>query len=358
VSWPAAGLVTLVAFPDLRARALRFAVTAVGMALILAITVLMSGFSAGFELRANRLLDVVGADGYVVVSGAPGAMTSRAPFPAAALDAVRLDPGVVKADPLLMVQDGVVIDGAPVGVVVVGAEPGGFGWPTVVAGREPAGDREIIADREVGLELGDELQLRGTTFEVVGLTTRLTWDMTVAGIVMPIGVVQDEFAGGQELVTAIGFEGDLRSAPPDGLEVQDRATAFDDLMARTEAAESSIDAFALTLWIIAVILVGSVLYVAAIERTRDFAVLKATGAATLDVVAGLAAQAVVIGLAAGLLAIGLAFLVRPIYPGLISLTWWVYWPVLPISLAISFVGSLVGLRRAVTVDPANAFGAR
>src|SRR5690606_33777970 len=111
VSGPAAGLVALVAFPDLRARALRFAVTAAGMALILAITVLMSGFSAGFELRANRLLDVVGADGYVVVRGSPGAMTSRSPFPAEALDAVQNDPGVSTADPLLMVQDAVVIDG-------------------------------------------------------------------------------------------------------------------------------------------------------------------------------------------------------------------------------------------------------
>jgi putative ABC transport system permease protein len=351
-------LVALVAFPDLRARALRFAVTAVGMALILAITVLMSGFSAGFELRANRLLDVVGADGYVVVSGAPGAMTSRSPFPAAALDVVRSDPGISTADPILMVQDAVVIDGEPVGVVVVGAEPGGLGWPVVNAGREPETEREIIADRQVGLALGDQLQLRGTTFDVVGLTSRLTWDMTVAGVVMPIAVVQDAFAGGEEIVTTIGFDGDLLSNPPAGLEVQDRSTVFDDLMARTEAAESSIDAFALTLWFIAVVLVGSVLYVAAIERTRDFAVLKATGAATGDVVAGLAVQAMAIGLVAGLVAIGLAFLVRPLYPGLISLTWRVYWPVLPISLAISFVGSLVGARRAVTVDPAQAFGAR
>jgi putative ABC transport system permease protein len=356
--WPAAGFIGLVAFPDLRARALRFAVTAAGMALILAITVLLAGFSAGFELRANRLLDVVGADGYVVVEGAPGAMTSRAPFPAAALDVVRGDRGISRADPLLLVQDGLVIDGAPVGVVVVGAERGGLGWPELDAGRQPAAEREIIADRQVGLDLGDAVHLRGETFEVVGLTSRFTWDMTVAGLVVPLAVAQDVFAGGQEVVTVIAFRGDLTSAPPDGLEVQGRTTEFDDLMARTEAAESSIDAFALMLWVIAVIMVGSVLYVAALERTRDFAVLKATGAPTLDVVAGLAAQALVIGLIAGVVAIALAFAVRPIYPGLISLTWSVYWPVLPIALAISFVGALVGARRAITVDPAHAFGAR
>ena len=54
------------------------------------------------------------------------------------------------------------------------------------------------------------------------------------------------------------------------------------------------------LWIVAACIIASVLYLQAMERTRDFAVFKATGTSTMAIGMGLALQAVVLSLAAAL----------------------------------------------------------
>src|SRR5260370_37836012 len=48
------------------------------------------------------------------------------------------------------------------------------------------------------------------------------------------------------------------------------------------------------LWIVAVLIVGSLVYLSALERLRDFAVFKAIGVPTRSILAGLALQAVVV----------------------------------------------------------------
>ena len=47
---------------------------------------------------------------------------------------------------------------------------------------------------------------------------------------------------------------------------------------------------AVLLWIVAALIVGSVIYLSALERTRDFAVFKAVGVSTRSVIAGLACR--------------------------------------------------------------------
>ena len=54
--------------------------------------------------------------------------------------------------------------------------------------------------------------------------------------------------------------------------------AFEDVLSRTADAKRSIDSFKITLWVLAVVIVAAVLYLAALDRVRDFAVFKATGA--------------------------------------------------------------------------------
>ena len=63
------------------------------------------------------------------------------------------------------------------------------------------------------------------------------------------------------------------------------------------------------LWLIAAGIIGLIVYLSAIERTRDFAVFKATGAPTRVIVGGLMLQAVIVALVAAVLAIGVSKLV-------------------------------------------------
>jgi putative ABC transport system permease protein len=101
-----------------------------------------------------------------------------------------------------------------------------------------------------------------------------------------------------------------------------------------------------------------VLYLSALDRTRDFAVFKATGTSTIDLVLSLTMEAVLLSVIAGVLAVGISWLVVPLFPLQMSVPAGVALALPPIAVVVGLVGSLAGLRRAVQVDPALAFGAK
>ncbi|NNE12134.1 MAG: ABC transporter permease [Ilumatobacter sp.] len=351
------GFVWMVAWPDLRARLTRFSLIGLAMAVVLSITLLLSAFSEGFNLRGERLLAGFGGDEYLVAAGSSGPMTATTPLPGGLVETVRSDESVLDARGLFLAPTALLVDGAPAGVVVVGTD-GGDQTFDLLAGRGIAGPGEAVVDTDLEqLALGDDFFLAGVPFRVVGLTEFATWDVASAGVFIERAQALDLFAGGRDVVTAIAIDGRVdRSALPANVEIAGRSAAFDDIVSRAAAAKRSIDSFTATLWVLAVMIVGSVLYLAALERLRDFAVFKATGASDADLVLGLAVQAMIVGGLAGLAAIGLAHALRPVYPGLLSLPLRIAWPVVPVAVVIAAVSSVFGIRRAVRVDPSQAFG--
>ncbi len=337
----------MVAWPDFRARFRRFLVTGVGIALVLAVTLLLSGFAAGFATRIDRLIDSVGGTHYLTIDGGSGPFTSTAGFPVTDLPA---------GDPIIVAPNSIDIGSTSVGVVVLGATDGGAGWPAVTEGRQIAGPDEIVTDDQLeAIGLGDEVTIAGRRFTVVGHTSGVTWDVANAGVTMSLDSARELFANGAGVATSVVLD-ERPDQVPDGLSLHTRDDAFDDMRVRFDAIKRSIDSFRITLWILAVVIVGAVLYLAALERVRDFAVFKATGASNRHLRLGLALQAVLLGLVAGATSIVLAYVMRPVYPGVITLGPAVVWPAIPVAVVIAIIGSIVGIRRAVAVDPSSAFG--
>ncbi|MFA9566211.1 MAG: ABC transporter permease, partial [Acidimicrobiales bacterium] len=320
--------------------------------------------AVGGEMHVNTFEDgredapriaMIDGDQFVVADGAAGPMTSTTPFPTSVAAELAESPGVEAVTPLFLVPNAVLIEGQPVGVMVI-ATPEGAAWPRIIEGRAIAGGDEVVVDRELTeLTLGDEFVLGGATKTVVGVTEHATWDIATAGLFVDAQEGLALFAGGQDVATALVVEGDLARAP-DGLEVQSRKAAFDDLLSRAADAKRSIDSFRVTLWALAVVIVGAVLYLSALERVSDFAIFKATGASNTDLVLGLMVQAAMLGIVAGLFSIGLAHLMKPMYPGLLSLPIDIVWPVIAVAVVIAVLSSFVGIRRAISVDPSQAFG--
>ena len=83
------------------------------------------------------------------------------------------------------------------------------------------------------------------------------------------------------------------------------------------AAVAAITFIAVLLWIVAALIVGSVIYLSALERVRDFAVFKAVGVSTRSVLGGLALQAVIVAVVAALLGAVLSFVLAPTFPMLV-----------------------------------------
>ena len=105
-----------------------------------------------------------------------------------------------------------------------------------------------------------------------------------------------------------------------------------------------------------VLIVGSLVYLSALERLRDFAVFKAIGVPTRSILAGLALQAVVVALLAAVLGVILAQLLAPLFPMTVVIPASAYLALPLVAILVGLLASLAGLRRAVTVDPALAFG--
>jgi len=118
----------------------------------------------------------------------------------------------------------------------------------------------------------------------------------------------------------------------------------------------AIDIINLLLWFVAAAIIASIVYLTALERTRDFAVLKATGASNGTLFGALLLQSLVLSAAAALVAVVLALLLAPLFPFRMSIDASSYVLLAVIAIVIGTLASLAGLRRAVGVDPALAFG--
>jgi putative ABC transport system permease protein len=129
-----------------------------------------------------------------------------------------------------------------------------------------------------------------------------------------------------------------------------------DLKRPTESGKSTIDIIQALLWIVAGGIIALIVYLTALERVRDFAVLKATGTSNGTLFGALAFQAVVLSVAAGILAIAIALVMAPFFPFQIVMSSSAYVLLAVVAVVVGLLASLAGLRRAVGVDPAIAFG--
>ena len=146
--------------------------------------------------------------------------------------------------------------------------------------------------------------------------------------------------------------------PPAGLVRFTREQAAADLLRPVGSARQSISFIKVLLWLVAICIVGSAIYLSALERARDFAVFKATGVKTWKIGAGLAVQAAILAAASSLLAIGLAYLLAPRFPMPLTIPTSAVIQLPFLAIGIGLLASLAGLRRTIAADPSQAFGGR
>ncbi|HEY7107558.1 MAG TPA: FtsX-like permease family protein [Acidimicrobiia bacterium] len=129
-----------------------------------------------------------------------------------------------------------------------------------------------------------------------------------------------------------------------------------DLERPTQSGKQSIDFIQVLLWVVAAGIIALIVYLTALERVRDFAVLKATGTSNATLFGALAFQAVVLSIAAAAVAVLIALALSPFFPFRIVIPGSAYVLLALVAVVVGTISSLAGLRRAVGVDPAIAFG--
>jgi putative ABC transport system permease protein len=343
------------ALRDMQWRKRRLVIAIISTGLVFGMTLVLTGLANGFRVEAEHTVDSMGVDAFVVKAGAAGPFLGSTPFPDVDFAKVAAEPGVRAAAALACVGT-IMKDGTSTrNVTAFGAPERGPGMPQVSEGRVPSKPDEVAASSTIGRRIGETVAIGVHTLRIVGIVPNSTALAKIPNIFLTTEGLQQVAYNGQRMITSIGIVGTPRQLP-EGYQSFDRAGAAHDLLRALKVAVNSISIVAVLLWIVAVLIVGSVVYLSALERLRDFAVFKAIGTPTRSILAGLALQALVVALLAAAVGAVLAQLLAPLFPMIVAVPVDAYLALPVAAIAIGLLASLAGLRRVVAVDPALAFG--
>lgn len=160
------------AIRDVQYRLGRFLLTALGLGMLLGTVMAMGGIYRGMVEDALSLVRAPGADLWVVQKDTNGPFAETSRIPEDLYRVIRAVPGVREATPIAFQSLQLRTGGKPFRVQLIGHRPGALGAPpAVAAGRPIVRNRyEMLIDRKAGVPVGTEIRIGRLNFTVVGLT--------------------------------------------------------------------------------------------------------------------------------------------------------------------------------------------
>ncbi len=385
----------------------KFVFTGIGLGLLIGVTLTMAGVYRGMVDDAKVLLDNSGADLWVVQKDTLGPYAESSSIYDDLWRGIRSMPGVARVSNITYLTMQVRQGERDVRAMVTGVtagEPGLPGWPPqLVAGRQiTRGHYEAVADIATGFKLGDRIQIRRKQYHVVGLTRRMVSSSGDPMVFIPLRDAQEaQFLKDNDAIrqqrrrtaespvfNQPGVPGLLdaviasqsTNAYVNAVLVQiepgwdeqmvaesirrwKRLTVYtrnqmEEILVGKLIATSAkqIGMFLVILAIVSAAIVAFIIYTLTLGKIREIAVLKLIGTRNRTIAALIMQQAVALG--------GIGFVV-----GKIAATFWApvfpkYVLLQPLDSVIGFVAvivicvlaSLIAIRAALKVDPAEAIG--
>lgn len=383
----------------------KFALTGLGLGLLIGVTLTMAGVYRGMVDDAHALLNNSNADLWVVQKDTQGPYAEASSIKDDAVRSVRGMPGVSRAANVtyftMQVQSP---SGNYVRAMVVGIEEGQPGQPSyLLAGRQMTrGHYEAVADIKTGFSLGDRIQIRRHTFTVVGVTQRMVSSggdpMVFVGIkdAQEAQFLKDKDAilndrarnASNPTINRPGVPGLLEAvqasqstshnvnailmqvnqdAEPEEvaapirrwkhLQVYTRAGMEEILVAKLIATSAKqIGMFLVILAIVSAAIVAFIIYTMTMGKIREIAVLKLIGTRNITIANMILQQAMGLGLIGFLVGKIAATLWAPVFPKFVLLLNQDAVAGLLITMGICALASTLAIRIALKVDPSEAIG--
>jgi putative ABC transport system permease protein len=367
----------------------------------------MAGVYRGMVDDGKALLDNSGADLWVVQKDTLGPYAESSSLNDDAYRGLLAMPGVARAANVTYLTMQVRRGDADVRSMVVGISPGDTGtpgWPPyLVAGRQiTRGHYEAVADVATGFRLGDRLAIRRNHYTVVGLTRRMVSASGDPMVFIPLKDAQEaQFLKDNDAILQSrrrteanpalnrpGVPGLLDAviasqstnafvnavlitlkpgSAPDGvaesirrwkrLTVYTRSQMEEILIGKLIATSSKqIGMFLVILAIVSAAIVAFIIYTLTMDKIREIAVLKLIGTRNRTIAAMIMQQALALGVIGFVVGKITATFAAPLFPKYVLLV--------PSDTALGFfavliicmLASIVAIRMALKVDPAEAIG--
>ena len=386
----------------------KFVFTGVGLGLLLGVTLVMAGVYRGMVDDGMALLDNSGADLWVVQRDTLGPYAESSSINDDLYRGIRAMPGVAQAANITYLTMQVRKGQQDVRSMVVGVASGQVGavpgWPTyLTAGRQMTrGHYEAVADLATGFKIGDQLDIRRNGYTVVGLTRRMVSSSGDPMVFIPLKDAQEaQFLKDNDAIwqgrrrteanptfNRPGVPGLLnavqasQSSNPyvnavlvtiknghDPAEVAEairrwkRLTVYsrpqmEEILVGKLIATSArqIGMFLVILALVSATIVAFIIYTLTMDKIREIAVLKLIGTRNRTIAAMIMQQSLalgIIGFAVGKISATFAAPYFPKYVLLVPIDSLIGFMVV---LVICALASLVAIRMALQVDPAEAIG--
>ena len=386
----------------------KFVFTGIGLGLLIGVTLVMAGVYRGMVDDAKALLDNSSADLWVVQKDTLGPYAESSSLNDDLYRAILAMPGVAKAANVTYLTMQVRKGDSDVRTMVVGIAPGqpGItpGWPPyLVAGRQiTRGHYEAMADIASGFQLGDRIGIRRNQYTVVGLTRRMVSSSGDPMVFIPLKDAQEaQFLKDNDAIwqsrrrTEANPAFNRPSVPGllDAVIDSQSTNAFVNAVLVTlkagytpdEVAESirrwkrltvytrtqmegiligkliatsakQIAMFLVILAVVSATIVAFIIYSLTMDKIREIAVLKLIGTRNRTIAGMILQQSLALGLIGFVVGKITATFSAPIFPKYVLLT-----PMDSVAgfiavLVICVLASLVAIRMALKVDPAEAIG--
>lgn len=341
---------------DLRYRYRQFLIAVLGAGVVLAMAMLLSGLAAGFRVEIHDTIQAVGADRWLMSAQSGGRVTAVSTFDERLVSLAGAEPGVSAANGIAFLPDEVLRSGsALVTANVMGVGPGRLGQPGAQQGHGLAAPGEMVVGTGAHLGLGRAVLLGSTRFTVVGTLSDRALGAGIPMVYVGLPDAQRALLGGQRVVTAVVADG-VPTRIPAGLTSLTSDQVVDATLKTLAGGISSIKNARVLMWVVAVIIVAALVYVSALQRVRDFAVLKALGSSSAMLFAMLALEAVLVTLFAGVVGLGLSTVMTGIFAQTVDVPASAYYTLPIVAIAVGIGASLIAVRRATSADPVTAFG--
>ncbi len=398
------------ALRDLRHNLGRFLLTCVGLGLLLGVALAMVGIYGGVVEEALSLARNMRADLWVVEGGSRGPFAEASRIPGDVREAVARLPGVREAGSLTFQTvearhaggaGGAAPDedqvrerageagrqriGAVLRLQVVGYEPDRPGGPPgILEGRGISRGRlELVADRSAGLPLGAVVEMANLRYRVVGISTRavstggdpLAWitlrdSQDLQFRLTPPAARRAQQGGGgalpQDTVNAvIARLSPHADAAAVAAEIR-RWKHFsaltgaeqEDVLTRSvvDKARKQIGLFTTVLLLVSAVIVALIIYTLTMDKMREIATLKLIGAPDRSIVALVMQQALLLGAVSFISGAALLLAVKDHFPRRVVLGVEEVSGFGVLVFVICLLASLLGVRYALRIEPAQALG--
>ncbi len=385
----------------------KFVFTGMGLGLLIGVTFTMAGVYRGMVDDGKALLDNSGADLWVVQKDTLGPYAEPSSIHDDVYRGILGMRGVSRASNVTYLTMQIRHGNADVRAMVVGIVPGGPGEPGqpgyLVAGRQiTRGHYEAVADVATKFRLGDRIQIRRNLYTVVGLTRRMVSSSGDPMVFVAIKDAQDaQFLKDNDAIVSQrrrtslnpaynrpGIPGLLESvnaaqsqnnsvnailvqirpgyAPEEVAEPIRRWKRFqvytraqmEELLVRKLIATSAkqIGMFLVILAIVSAAIVAFIIYTLTLGKIREIAVLKLIGTKNRTIAGMIMQQAIGLGLIGFVVGKIAATIWAPFFPKYVLLEPMDAVRGLMAILVICALASVLAIRAALRVDPAEAVG--